>query len=699
MTLKANLHLGKITLKNYRTYKNTTIVELSRDPERTITVIEGQMGKGKTTILNAVYWCLYGNFRPTGNPSDENILNNDVLHALKLGDEDDTYVEVHLYEEDELRYKIKRNVHFVKKQESSRLVTRKDVDGRLAEGIEVTSTVEFSHLLKLSEPSEWRVYIDPVQARDAILSIFPEPLSLYFLFDAELLDNFFSVGTKSNVKNGIEKISGLPVMDDAIKHIKKTYADVLEDIHSPKTASIREQIFIIGKSITSNENIISEEKQRLQEITDEIDSIRSYLRNNDEKSVQAKEREAEALDVRRKELRSELNTLEKEMNDWLLYCNTIARLHATMEDSLDKCDRWEKEGKIPIAVSSQALNNILRADPSICICGTHLKTDSKERAHMQELLEKNTADSPIIQNITTGRGHWDDMVSETTYQSLNEKLQVFRSKRERLRSEYDKKHANFKEIQHGLQKHDKEQIRMKSQRLSVLENQRDESNAKKAVAEDKNSKASLELELKNRELDKLTKEEFKYQSHYNRRELAKTIENILKQCRDDLIEQLRSTVAEKTTNYFLRLVSRNDFSKVEIGSDYTVTAYGPTGYSKGLSAGQTCCLALSYIAAIREIAEKNYFMVIDSPLHNIDQGERIDIAKNLPKFIPGTQITLLVQDQEYVGSVIKAENRKGIPSVRDILRENNSLWKEYKLTFHETPETNSYNTLIEEMKD
>ena len=699
MSLKTSLQLGKITLQNYRMYKDTTTIDLSRDPEKTITIIEGDMGKGKTTILNAVYWCLYGKFRPTGNRSDENIINNDVLLSLKPGDSGDTTVEIHLYEEDELRYNIKRNIHFLKDQESSRLVVREDVDGSLSEGIEVTSTVEFRHLPKLSPNSEWRIYTDPVQARDAILNIFPEPLSSYFLFDAELLDNFFNLGRNNNVRIGIEKISGLPVLDDAIKHITKTYDDVLKDISSPKLTSIQEQKFITENAIKSNRETVCEADQRLQEINAEMDSIRSYLRNNDEKSVQVKQAQADTLNDSIKKLREELSALEKEMGDWLLYCNTVVRLHTPMEDSLRRCNIWEKEGKIPIAVSSQALHNILRADPSVCICGTDLKEGSKERAYMTELLEKNTADSPIIQNIATGRGHWDDMVSETTRQSLIDKLNEFRSKRDKLNSEHDTKYSNLKEISQELKKHDQEQISEKSHRLSELQNEYNDWNGKKAIAEDKISKSELRLEQQNRELDRLTKEESKYQSHHNRRELAKTIEGILKQCRDELIEQLRSTVAQKTTDYFLRLVSRNDFSKVEIDSNYAVTAYGPTGHGKSLSAGQTCCLALSYIAAIREIAEKNYFIMIDSPLHNIDQGERVDIAKNLPKFIPGTQITLLVQDQEYVGSVNKTETRAGISSVRDTLRDNDSLWKEYKLEFNEIPETNSYNTTVREMKD
>ena len=699
MPPKTSLQLGKITLNNYRTYRGETTVELSRDQERTITIIEGEMGKGKTTILNAVYWCLYGEFRSAGNRSDENIINNDVLSSLKAGDDGDTFVEIYLYEEDELRYKIKRNIHFVKKQESSRLVLRPDIDGRLHDGIEISSEVEFSHLPKLSVASEWQVYTDPIQSREAILNIFPESLSSYFLFDAELLDSLLTTGSKNSVKNGIEKISGLPVIENAIKHIKKTYDEILKGIQSPKIEPIKQAKFIIEKTIESNDRIIAAEEQRLQKIIFEMDSIRSYLRHNDEKLVRDKQTRADELRKRSTEIREQLSELEKEMGDWLLYCNTVVRLHAPMKNSLARCDVWESEGKIPIAVSGQALKNILNADPSTCICGTHLEKGSKERAYMEELLEKNTADSPIIQNITTGRGHWDDMVGETTFKSLDEKLNEFRSKRNNLRTALSQKQANLKEISNYLKKHDQEQIRTMSQRLSELQGQYNESTGKKAVAEEKIRRARKELELKNRELERLTKEVDKYRSHHNRLELAMTTAKILEQCKNDLVEQLRNTVAEKTTNYFLRLVLRTDFDKVEIGPDYTVTAYGPTGQSKVLSAGQTCCLALSYIAAIREVAEKNYFMMIDSPLHNIDQGERVDIAKNLPSFIPGTQITLLVQDQEYVGRIDERDGRREIPSVRDTLKDNNSLWKEYKLEFNEVQETNSYNTIVKEMGD
>ena len=91
-------------------------------------------------------------------------------------------------------------------------------------------------------------------------------------------------------------------------------------------------------------------------------------------------------------------------------------------------------------------------------------------------------------------------------------------------------------------------------------------------------------------------------------------------------------------------------------------------------------------------------MMVDSPLHNISARERVDIAENLPNFIPGTQITLLVQDQEYTGHALEKITGEEIPSVRDTLMKNNSVWKEYLLEVNKNPADPVSNTTIREIQ-
>ena len=53
------MKLEKISIKNYRQYRDVEIL-FDMDPSHNFTIIKGNNGTGKTTLLNAFTWCLYG---------------------------------------------------------------------------------------------------------------------------------------------------------------------------------------------------------------------------------------------------------------------------------------------------------------------------------------------------------------------------------------------------------------------------------------------------------------------------------------------------------------------------------------------------------------------------------------------------------------------------------------------------------------
>jgi len=57
---KSKVYISKIIVYNYRTFLDENSLELSPDPVVPITIIHGASGEGKTTLLNAIHWCLYG---------------------------------------------------------------------------------------------------------------------------------------------------------------------------------------------------------------------------------------------------------------------------------------------------------------------------------------------------------------------------------------------------------------------------------------------------------------------------------------------------------------------------------------------------------------------------------------------------------------------------------------------------------------
>ena len=87
------MKINRITLTNFRQYKQADI-EFSKDPNRNITVILGENGYGKTTLIRAFIWCLY----PTTNIGFDNkvLLNSEVADGMAINQEKEVKVKIEL---------------------------------------------------------------------------------------------------------------------------------------------------------------------------------------------------------------------------------------------------------------------------------------------------------------------------------------------------------------------------------------------------------------------------------------------------------------------------------------------------------------------------------------------------------------------------------------------------------------------------
>ncbi len=70
--------LQSITFHNFRQFKGNQTIVFSTDPDKNVTVIIGQNTFGKTTIVQAFIWCLYGDV----DFKNKRMLNAEVRHEL-----------------------------------------------------------------------------------------------------------------------------------------------------------------------------------------------------------------------------------------------------------------------------------------------------------------------------------------------------------------------------------------------------------------------------------------------------------------------------------------------------------------------------------------------------------------------------------------------------------------------------------------
>ena len=98
---------------------------------------------------------------------------------------------------------------------------------------------------------------------------------------------------------------------------------------------------------------------------------------------------------------------------------------------------------------------------------------------------------------------------------------------------------------------------------------------------------------------------------------------------------------------------------------------------KDISQGQAHCLGLSYIAGVRKVTSKNYFMMIDSPFHNISQASKLQVCVELPTKMDATQVTFFCTDTEYRAEIPADEFGKKEDSAKKVLADHNLVGLHY----------------------
>ena len=186
--------IKQIKLTNFRQFMGEHVIEFSTDKEKNVSVILGSNTCGKTTIVGAFIWGLYG----VNNLKEPKMLLNSVLAQKLTFGSQDVSVEITL-NHDNKDYIILRTQRF------SKSATGDSVRGNAPE-LKVSYVVESGETIP----------VNPAECQNVIESILPQALSDYFFFDGERIK---SINTKANVKDAVRGLMGLDVYSAGMDHL------------------------------------------------------------------------------------------------------------------------------------------------------------------------------------------------------------------------------------------------------------------------------------------------------------------------------------------------------------------------------------------------------------------------------------------------------------------------------------------------
>lgn len=605
--------LKYIKLKNFCPYYDEQIIHFATDKFHNVTVIRGVNGTGKTSLLNALNWCLYG----------DSFFNGDIdefvnTYALAQAENVETSVEIGFVNRD-IEYRAERKFQLLHNNKTT-----------------------FS-LQEQNGPLD-----SDTAASDKVQSIIPEDVSAHFFFDGEKIDNFARPGNENEIKKAARNVLRIEVFERGITHLETVAQHYQTDMK--KYASDQLKALISDKE-EKRETYVNL-SQKIEDKHDEIKLAKKQKRDIDlwlEEYIETRH-----LFEEQTKIKAELKGIKEEKTKGLKQIQQIANdgFIPLAKPVLDSALEILEKNEVSIAIPESILNDLL--DQMRCLCGRVIHREGSEYQNIQNL---------ILQTVSSELGN----VAKETENSLKRLLadQVRNipialknglSNDEQLERDIESKEARLDEIRNDLENFDADDFRKYQKAQTNYERELGglESDLKHLKEKSQDIKALVDT------LDEKIKKEKSLETKTERLRhcwnLSKESALAMKETYAPLEENMRRDLEAEVSKIFKKLVwKKKSFSEVRLSENYELQVIDRYDWqaSAKISAGEREVLSLAFIAALARVAVKeklpeiqaeHFPIVMDAPFTKLSDKPKENITETIPDI--ANQLILFLTDQE-----------------------------------------------------
>nr|WP_295161843.1 AAA family ATPase [uncultured Methanobrevibacter sp.] len=227
------MYIKSVDIANFRIFYKDHHFNFSCN-DKFLNVIYGKNSTGKTSLINAVHWCLYGQEILEGGA--EPIINEGIVEEIPRNGEANVEVTV-MFEYDERDIAVQRTINFYKNE-----------DGKLIQGLD-----------------DFNILLDGqfVLSKEALISKRCSK-QLFNLSYVNVNQSLFDKNFANDIKSVLFNYFQLDIVDIAYEHLKKSYSNFLK-----KSEKIDSQIIQI--------NSYNRLKKDYDEVCLEIDNLNQRI--------------------------------------------------------------------------------------------------------------------------------------------------------------------------------------------------------------------------------------------------------------------------------------------------------------------------------------------------------------------------------------------------------------------------------------
>lgn len=626
------MRFSSIEIENYRQYKKLSLNFKKGDTD--LQIIVGDNGTGKTNLLNAFNWCLYGDEPHLGSDSKakgEPKLNKAViLDMVDQGNEQAT-VRVHVELENEGdTIRISRSVPFRVKS--------------------ISSVTELMHMASFSVVvigKNGPKTVSSDYAQDYVDRILPTRIREYFFFDGEQLDNYFEDSRSAVLRSAVHSISNIDSVTNmknrtmaAAKEMAKKAKPRTESNADTYLANIQKREGEL-KFVQGN---IANDKAELEKIKAGISELDGKLRGLPE--VEALEQKIAALKERKKEAAIAYSeTVET-------YC-LFARqryidfaFYEAEKQALKVIETMEKDNQLPPAIDPTLLRKMLKAHKCE-VCQRPL-TEAEEQniLALLDLFQIGTETSNIL---TTLRSE---------LRSSMRRVESYQKDKKRVFAQIEYAERNLAQITDELADAENdyagcpnpEKVKVLREERKSLEAARDKKNSEIGKREGYAGQIQSVIDSNRKKYKEAVKKQGLVDEFSIAADFGLRAADVLALVEKEVIDETRESIERQAEDLFKGLVWKGSkCDHIGLTEDYQLSLYDRYGFSCAgtCSAAERNLLALSFTLAMHKVSGFESPMIIDTPIARASGDNRANFAATLAAVSKRKQLILTFTPDEY----------------------------------------------------